>query len=365
MNSEKLAEVSNKLFKAEQAVNTQNSLNQLMKHLGGLVNQPNNPEVQTALSEAREKFRGNLASLISTFPPKDLERVGELDPSGFFADELADRFDQIIEANAMTPEVARSEIETVSQNRKQFIDALGRLVSSLEFFELGYSELDEGSVEIGVQIPREMFGNNLTGLRNELRDFSLIAGWFSEAVAGERKEITVESISTSDPLFMFSLADAATIAALAKAFEWALGCWEKVENIRKLRAETAASGEFSDEEIEEFFGSKVKATVENAVSEKLSDLSEEHQLENKPELKSHLETGLNWIVSKTEHGYSVELRLPAFDQELEIEQEQEDGSPTSPLSELRRIQGQLVFPKFEGNTVLEIPDLSDDASESE
>jgi hypothetical protein len=359
MNSEKLAEITNKLYETEKKFRTQSNLEALVSQLQSLVSQPHDPSSQSALAAARSEFKKSVERMTDSFPPRDMERIGEIDTDGYFNPTFVDKVSNEIDTNAMTPEVARAEIADWATDRESFLSALETLVETLEFFNLGYSELKVGEAELGVQIPRTMFDNDLDGLRNELRDFSLIAQWFSQTVTKEKQKVTVETISTSDPLFTFSFMDVATLGAIAKTFEWALGCWEKVLNIRKLRADTESSGEFSNDEIESFYGKKIESTVNKAIDEKLEELQKQYDLNNRPELKAHMRKALEWIISKTEHGYTAELRLPP-PTDFADEQKVDENEQYVQEQELRRVQRQLVFPSFEGTTILEIPDLSEE-----
>jgi len=356
MNSEKLVEITKRLLETEQKLGTQSILKQLEAQMSNLANQPQVAAHQKEVAQRLEQFQRSLTGLIDSFPPKDIERIKELDSEGFFASNYIDALNQEIAQNAMTPEVARSKIENSARSREEFIEYLEQLVACLDYFQLGYDELADGEAELGIQIPREMFDNDLEGLRRELRDFSLIARWFSEATTGEKQKVVVESISTSDPLFMFSFADAATLAAIAKAFEWALGCWEKILNIRKMRADAEESGEFEKEEIEEFYGKRIERTVEKAISEKLSEISQDHEVSSKSELGLHLRTALRWILSKTEQGYAIELRLAAPNSE-EGSNEDVDIEVSETDRVLRNTQRNLVFSEAKGSPVLSVPDL--------
>jgi hypothetical protein len=53
---------------------------------------------------------------------------------------------------------------------------------------------------------------------------------------------------------------------------WALSRWKKVEEIRKLRSETKKNESFTEQEIKEFFDSKMERAIKSAIEEKVTEI---------------------------------------------------------------------------------------------
>jgi hypothetical protein len=91
----------------------------------------------------------------------------------------------------------------------------------------------------------------------------------------------------------------------------ALGVWLLVEQIRKVRAETAQLPAFTENDVEKIFGTKIRETINKAVEEKVDELINNGKAKKARhgELKGQLKWALDSLLAKMERGLTIELRL--------------------------------------------------------
>lgn len=261
--------------------------------------------------------------------------------------------------NAMTPSVATAVAQKILGKRTEVFSRLKELRAALEYFDFGYVEPEEGKAEVGFQIPRELFDNNLPGFIKELREIELITKFFSEVAIGQYEPAEVGSISTTDPLIFLAMAEPVA-TRIGGVVVWALGVWYAVEKIRNLRAQTAQLQSFTPKEVEDFFDSKIKTQIQTAVEAKVEEVLAEGKApaQRKGELTPQLTWALESILAKVERGLTIELRIappPIDGDEAAVDEEAEPGR-----KQLLAIQEQLVFPKASDNPVLAIPELKEE-----
>jgi hypothetical protein len=198
-----------------------------------------------------------------------------------------------------------------------------------------------------------MFKNHLENLISELGTINRIIRIFSEIATGKPEPVEVDEISTSNPIFFFGL-DPATIAMIGASVSWVLATWKQVEDIRKVRAETAKLNPFTPDEIEKFFGTKIKESVKSEVEKQAEKLLEtiSDNGGRRNELRNGLEWALDSLLARVERGMTVEIRL------LPPPVAAEEGkTPEVPAAfqDLQQIVPQLLFPSAKGEPVLKLP----------
>lgn len=354
LNTEKLRGLVENILEVEAKVDTQARLNQLANSLANLASAPQNAEYQTQLSTALKQFANSMAKFKASFSPSDYHRIFELSNEGFsftLVDEIADSIAQ----NVMSPSVVNTFVQNLYGKRNEVFSRLNELRASLDYFHFGYIEPENGLAELGFQIPRELFENNLPGFIKELRDLELIIKFFSEAELGKYEPAEVGSISTTDPQIFLAMAQPVA-SSIALAVSWAVATWLGVEQIRKLRAETARLKSFTEAEVENIFGTKIKQEIKAAVDLKVAEILANSKVSEskRTELGVHLTKALEALLAKIERGMTIELRIgPASAKD-------ETKGDADSRQELLNIQANLVFPEASDNPILSIPELKED-----
>jgi hypothetical protein len=358
LNTDKLRELVDQILDVEAKTDTQGKLSQLASALSSLSSSPQNADYQTQLATALKQFKSSMTRFQSSFAPRDQERLLDLSEEAF-SPSLVDEVANSITQNGMSPAVASNFAQTLLSKRNEVFTRLRELQTALDYFQIEQEEPTAGDAELGFQIPRELFANNLPGLIKELRDLELIIKFFSEAAIGKYEPAQVGSISTTDPLVFLSMAEEVA-KTIALAVSWAVATWLGVEQIRNLRAQTAKHKSFTPEEVESIFDTKIKQEIDAAVEAKVAEILAQSKVAKSRhgELGAHLAKALNALLAKVERGMTIELRIgpPQVDGDS-AEARDDEGSSRQVL---RDIQETLVFPTPSENPVLPIPDLKDD-----
>lgn len=358
LNTNKLRELVERILQVEAKANTQTALHQLANALASLASSPQNADYQTQLATAIKLFANSTDKFQTAFSPTDYERVLELSQDGFSPIMLEEIIATISE-NAMSPTVANNFVQNLHDTRNEVFTRLRELQTTLDYFNFGYVEPESGHAELGFQIPRDLFSNSLPGFIKELRDLELIIKFFSEAELGQYEPAQIGSISTTDPLVFVGMAEPVA-KAIGLAVSWAVATWLGVEKIRKLRAETAQLKSFTEDEVENIFGTKIKQEIKAAVDSKVAEIvaNSKAPQAQRPELEAHLTKALEALLAKIERGMTVELRIGPPPADDNIADDEQDAAQSR--QELIDIQASLVFPKASDNPILAIPELKDD-----
>lgn len=360
MNAQRLRELIDLLLSDEDELHTQKALQNLVAALANLVNQPQQASTQTEVAQRLEDLRGKMAELVSRFSPQEMQRLGELGALEFFGPTLTETITKEFSENGLTPAVAHKRVSDLASRRQSYIDSIRVLSQGLQAVGIAPNIVAPDTAELGVLLPRTLFHNNLEELAKELTILNRILRAFSELVTGSVAPIEVKEISTSDPIFFLGL-DPLIAAQVAVAIRWALGTWRKVEEIRKLRSETAKNSAFTQKEVEDFFDSKIKTSVDNAVQQALKDFlgSVDGKIGRPQEQRTDLEWALRSILARVERGMTIEPRFlepPAGaegDQKSEGDKKREEAFKT-----LEEIGQELEYPKPDPAPVLPLPPAS-------
>lgn len=158
------------------------------------------------------------------------------------------------------------------------------------------------------------------------------------------------------------------MAILGGSVLWALTVWEKVENIRKARAETAKTDSFSQKEIKSFFDEKIESTVRAEIDRRVDELVPvaEGQRGRKHEQRTDIAWALEAILSRVERGMVVEVRMlpPAKSEGSEDESDDDGESGGGAYEEIRAIEQMLEFPPAAAKPILALTKAPENEKES-
>jgi hypothetical protein len=209
-----------------------------------------------------------------------------------------------------------------------------------------------GGTEVGVRIPHNLFDGRLDEFARELGVLNSMIRTLSEVTTGSAEEAQVRQISSTNPEIFLAVSLPVTLA-IAGTVTWALDTWKKVEEIRKLRAETQKLKGVTKEEIEGFFDSKIKKEVDLAVEERAKHVFAQSKTgaRQPEEMKAWLDWVLRSFLSRIERGMTVEIRFS----EPAPEPENADKKTQKVFEELKAGVQQLKFPPADPAPVLELP----------
>jgi hypothetical protein len=293
--------------------------------------------------------------MLTAFTPAEVELMAEIGAVPYFAHDITDEIAATAQQNAVTPAVVLAKLQAIQSQRSEYITHLTSLRDALKAVGIQENTLQPGSAELGVLLPRPLFHNELAGLISELSVLNQILRLFSEVITGTIEPVEIRQISTTDPIFGFGLS-LGVIIAVGKTVTWALATWKTIEEIRKLRHETQKNDAFSEQEVRDFFDTKIEKSIEKAIKEKAVEMVPvtTSDVGRKQELHAGMEWALRSILTRIERGMTVEVRFlpPPAPKEgadpLPEEQVQQ-------FSEINSIVPQLKFPATSDAPILALP----------
>lgn len=315
----------------------------------------NQPADQTAQSQ----LQGNLRELADALE----HQLVHIDPIfasyaravggyQFFSVEMLRKIEAAIAENAMTPAVARDAIQEIQEKRQGYLTQLRALVKSMKNLSIESDDIDEGEAQIGFRIPRELFHNDFVGWIRELNEIKRIVRPFSELATGGAEPLKLGEVSSTDPIVFIGLA-ATTVASLSKAVSWCLDSWKRVEEIRKLRAETAeisAKNAGVLDDIAADMDARIAATIEQAISDHAKELVAPTAAGRGHEQVTAIEISLRSLLARIERGMTVELKfLPSNDSAAEPEEVR------TAMSDIELSVQALTFPVPSAIPIIALP----------
>lgn len=355
MNTSRLLETIETLLREDGNFHLQSRLSDVNNQLVNLASQPSQPQYQTGFATGLEQLRTAYRHMQDRFEPAQIKRFEELEAAPFFIDDIPGEITRKISENPATPAVVQQYVGQLLADRQHFLDTLNELRDRLARVGVTANRLEPGKAEIGFTIPRQLFDDNLDGLIGELREIRFIIRAFSEAVTGSIEPIVVRQISTTDPLFFFSMA-APTIIGIGEAVHWILDTWKKVEEIREVRERTRKLRIEGDKALLSMFDNSIKQTVDAAVEAKVKELvpSTGETDGRKKELETHLDHALHSLFARIERGMTIEIKFlppPVRDGADPSEAE----AVAKSFAQLAQLSPQLVFPPPAAEPILTLP----------
>lgn len=353
MNTARLLELVEKLLAVEADTAMIKALSRCATAMQTIVDQPNQADAQNQFSEQFTILKGKVVEMLAAFTPAENELMGEIRAQPYFATDLAQEISAEIQQNAVTPAIVVAKINTMRDRRNEYIGVLKGLQQNLVAAGIATSTLQPGEAELNILLPRSLFKNQFDDLIDELGKIDQILRIFSEIATGKVESVEVRQISTTDPVFGFGMA-VATIALIGKTITWALDTWERIEKIRKLRAD--AKEVFSEDEVKQIFEARIKKTIEEEVAARVAATIElgKEEVGRKQELRNGLEWALNSILYRIERGMTVEVRFlpPAEPQQSGAAIDEATAANFHVLSE---VVPQMRFPAPQPNPILQLP----------
>lgn len=351
MDASRLREIVDLLIESEEQGNLQGLIGALANQLANLAGNPQQQQVQIAVADTLKQLEIGLANLRLRFDPAQHEYLDQIGARRFFIDDIYRNISEMIKANPLTPAIVSQNVNELNAQRAEYLNSIRELRNRLEALGIRASKPEPGTAEVGFKIPRELFEGNLEGLIAELREIRFIFRAFSEVATGSSEVIMLKNISTTDPLFVF-IAHVATISMIAKSISWIINTWNTVENIRKVRAETAKLKIEREAAALEILDKSISETIAKAVSDRVSEMIPDATDGRPKELQNHLKLALESLFARIERGLTVEIRFVPPPAQTSIEQPIAQMEAFSTLAETAP---HLVFPQSSGPTILPLP----------
>lgn len=350
MDAARLLSTAQTLIADENRLDISTKIQTVINALANLSSQPGQPVYQLQLKESLGALLNVTDFRIST-DPVFATYAAELSAGEFFGSGMINLIARMIDENAMTPAAAQMQIQELFNRRIAYVQGLNQLINSLIQVNIEPEKLAPGESQIGFRIPRGIFDNELDGWIDELKVIRRIMRAFSELAIGEAEELQIGEISTTDPI-IFLAAAAPTIALVGGAVSWSIDQWKKVEEVRKLRAETQKISEQSggalDALVQEF-DQRITSMIDTSIAAHAEALVQPGELAGRGhEQVNDITYALRALTARVERGMTIELRFlpPAPDANGEVPQA---------YAEMTDVVPRLAFPHAASDPVIMLP----------
>lgn len=335
---------------------------QLVTALQNQVSQPQQPNHQQQVSAHLKNLRTKLSNAKSNnFSPAWRMMIEELEISDYLGVHLLETVDEIFSRNQITPATALEELNQIFPKLQSIEAALNQILTGFSSLKIGAEELEPGSCEIGVLIPRTAIKNNIENLSKELKEISGIFGTFEEISTGERTGLELRTVSSSDPSFYFDTLPSVA-AFTAVAIERIVSLYKSLLQIKKLRLDLKKEGIPAKElkGIDQHANKIIADGIEKLVPELIKEFSVVEDNGRLNELKNSLRISLNKIANRIDKGFNVEIRA----EEPEDVENREDPTEIKHISLIIEKSESLRFIKSDGEPILSLPENSDEKKKS-
>jgi hypothetical protein len=255
----------------------------------------------------------------------------------FFDPSIAEKIRTSVQTNAMTPSVARDFVQNLATQRAEFLSTVRSAADNLAKLKITASVLEPGSADLAFLIPRDIFDNELALFAKELAFISRLLQDYSEALTSEPKQVQLEQLSSSVPTVALT-ASVPVIGAVGYVVNKFLEAWEKIEKIRKIRAEITEIGMkgAAVDELTEQITTTVDEVVEKTTEFVL--VKYDGPPPRKNELANAIRQDTRRLFGQIERGLQVEFRA-----EPEKTGDAEDQKALTEISDLARV---MQFPEI-------------------
>ncbi|MCT2558422.1 hypothetical protein N0B51_05455 [Tsuneonella sp. YG55] len=327
------------------------SLQAIINALGVLSANPADASAQSSVRSAFDQLGNRMIDVADELTEADAQRLAELGAAELFRPDLYESLADHFGANVGTPAVSQSHVQTVYERRQEILRGFQTVIGVAQDREWDVDAASgiEGDAEIGFTVPRAIFANNLRGLTKELEWINRFLSTVAEAATGEHDDFEVSRLSTSDPT-VFVVTGCGLALTVGRLIKWGVETWKTVEEIRKLRAETAKLKAFSPEEVDAIFGEKIRVQVVKEIEDQAARLTQDVRNEGRRnELTTGLGKLLDQFLQRIERGMTVEIRLLQHSEPGELPAEE-----TEEQRDLQVIAAELKFPNASDAPVLRL-----------
>lgn len=364
MNAERLHAIVLVLSQEMSKTNTVGKLQELINALSLVVNQPHPKHQQTLAQNLKAMYEAVTDTPSDQFSPAWRQILAEIGGEDLIGSVLKGSIEAIFSRNQITPAVALDELQQLHKRLQDFKTALDQCSTSLKHFKIGDEKLLPGECEIGVLIPRDAVGNKLINFAEELKELSFILNTFSEVVTGNKDDLTIRTISSSD-LLVYLQALAPYAACVAVCIERVVSLYKQLLEIRKLRHEMEQQGvpEQDMSGIENYANSLMEKGIDKIAVDVVNEYHKKDDAERKNELTNAVRISLNKVANRIDHGFNIEVRVaPLLKPD---DQEKENKELRKAVESIQSATKNMQFMKLEGKPVLKLSEGKEESKKKE
>jgi hypothetical protein len=333
-------------------------MRQLTDALNSMVNSPADANAQQTLASVRSGILSTLSSEVSLsnhFSPAWRQALEELGLAPLLGVELAHTIEDVLGRNSITPAVARDELVPLADRLTEIDAALREMLVAFRTLDIPSEELAPGEVEIGFTIPRGFVRNELGELGEEFEQLDRLLGPLLELATGNRPDLTVRSISSSDFSVLIDVApEVGAVVSAAVAF--LITQYKQLLEIRKLKMEMerlempVEAAAIVEQSANVRMNTAIGELVESLLDEYGDNVSDGHRVQ---ELRMDLTRSLDGLAKRIDLGFHVEVRA----EPPEVPDDVEEPHADQPIFDAIAARApELQFVNYEGEPILGLPE---------
>ncbi len=358
MNVERLHVIALAIQEDLKKTDSQSTLKKLVDSLQNQVSQPQAPQFQEQVSAQLKTFYNALVNAPSNgFSPAWRQAIEELEIDHLLGNSLENNIREVFERNKITPSVALEEIKSMQEELVNMHDAIDKIVSGFDYFDISAEQLEPGKCELGILVPRQAVKNKLNSFSKELSELDGIFGTFSELAIGKRPDFEIRSISSSE-LNVFLEIMPPVAVCLVIAVERIITTYKQLLEIRilrkKLREEGVPQNQLSG--VSRHANSLMSKTIDKLTPE-LLDKYFKGDDNRRNELSNELRFSLRKIAKRIDKGYNIDIRIePISDSEDKKIAPKAAAENARIVDTIRAAYDTLKFISLEGEPILSLPE---------
>lgn len=357
MNAERLHAIAQAIQRDLEDTGAVSTMSELNSAVANAAAMPQEPQYEQQLSAALERLEETLPSAPSNnFPPTWIEILDQFEVRNLLGNGLLEQVQGVLRDNQVTPSIAAARLEPIATDLGALQLGVTQLLDGLDYFEIGAEEVQPGTAEVSVLIPRSSVDNQLQRLGREFVEIERLMGPFMELASGSRQPLAISQISSSDLGLAVDVAPQAA-ALLAVAAERVLAGYKNILEIRRLRRELSDEG-LDDRDLQGVdarANSRMEETIESAANDLIARSSGiESYRQN--ELRVELKASLNSLANRIDRGYNIDVRAS---EQAVADDDEEDQAASDDAEALRliiEVSPNLRFIERAGEPILALPE---------
>jgi hypothetical protein len=284
-------------------------LNNLISHLQSFINTRNQEHLTVFKNTLEEilKIPDPEKNLAQPYAKQILNELKLLDDLG---QPLASKIKTVITQNSFDQNQAITELTSIRDDLARKLNEIQKIDSAFTSLDVEYESVFSGDSEIGLLLPRELTGETLEELNQELQQINRVFRAINEITGSEEYSPKIRTISSSWWQIFLEL-DHTQIAAWVFAIE-------RIVNLFKTNLEIKALQKQLEEKdipkritsaLEKEVETKIKTGIQKIASDirkKFSKTSDEPRLN---ELETQLKQGLTYLAKRLNQGAEIEINI--------------------------------------------------------
>ena len=273
--------------------------------------------VEAPSDEANGAFKTKYAQIIGMLTSCESNNVGpttrmvysDIGATDKLGVGLLSRIKDTISDNNITPSSALSGLSKIRDEVGDFHTNVKQILSGLNKFGIEPDVIDPGEYEIGVSIPRDNIGGDLSSLIKEFKIIDQSFRPFNELVGAEVISCKLRSISSSEWQVFLDSAPIVSVVIIT-ALERAVALYKNILDTIKLHKEMVKKDypekilSASQDHIDEKLQNDIRQVAEGIVDEEYKGQDEAR----KKELISDISFSLRFLVKKIDGGVTIEVK---------------------------------------------------------